>query len=270
MEGPIARNGSGKNFPTSMDFQKTKLLLDKVNALYKSMSADPNQVAVIERDLMRNYLRQLYEQFMEESPSSLATPTPPAPSIPVVPPPPPVPPTPEPALEVIKSKPAPPPPPPPAPPAEPAPTYTPPRIIEVPDSVKEINEEVQEVFNPRIDREPEPIYQAPPQPMPGGDDMEELFSTSEAKELSEKLSELPISDLTKAMGLNERIFTINELFGGDQQLFNNTMSRLNQFSSFSEASRYLAQEVAGKQNWTKKSKKKKAKEFIKLVKRRYN
>ena len=247
-----------------MDFQKTKLLLDKVNALYKSMSADPNQVADIERDLMRNYLRQLYEQFMEESSSAVTTVTP---SVPVAPPTPPPPPAPEPALEVIKSEPAPPP---PAPPAEPAPTYTPPRIIEVPDSVKEINEEVQEVFNPRVDREPEPIYQAPTPPIPGGDDMEELFSTSEAKELSEKLSELPISDLTKAMGLNERIFTINELFGGDQQLFNNTMIRLNQFSNFSEASQYLAQEVAGKQNWTKKSKKKKAKEFIKLVKRRYN
>ncbi|MEO1713936.1 MAG: hypothetical protein AAFU60_11450 [Bacteroidota bacterium] len=247
-----------------MDFQKTKLLLDKVNALYKSMSADPNQVAEIERDLMRNYLRQLYEQFMEESSFSTAAPA--THSAPVVPP---SPPTPEPALEVIKSEPAPPPPP-PVPPAAPAPTYTPPRIIDVPDSVKEMNEEVQEVFNPRVDREPEPVYQAPSQPIPGGDDMEELFSTSEAKELSEKLSELPIADLTKAMGLNERIFTINELFGGDQQLFINTMTRLNQFSNFSEASQYLAQEVAGKQNWTKKSKKKKAKEFIKLVKRRYN
>ncbi|MEM1219173.1 MAG: hypothetical protein AAGH79_09685 [Bacteroidota bacterium] len=248
-----------------MDFQKTKLLLDKVNALYKSMSADPSQVADIERDLMRNYLRQLYEHFMEAS--SSVSPPPVIPSVPAPPPATPPAPVPEPALEVIKSEPAPPP---PAPPVEPATTYTPPRIIEVPDSVKEINEEVQEVFNPRVDREPEPIYQAPAQPIPGGEDMEELFSTSEAKELSEKLSALPIADLTKAMGLNERIFTINELFGGDQQLFNNTMAQLNQFSSFLEASRYLAQEVAEKQNWTKKSKKKKAKEFIKLVKRRYN
>lgn len=242
-----------------MDLQKTKILLDKVNALYKSMSSDPQQIATIELDLMRNYLRQLYEQFMDADVFPASVTTPKTPSVPT--------PRKEPELEIITSKPTPAPTP---PPVEPVPIHTPPRIIEVPDSVKELENEVEEVFNPRVHQTPEPIYQAPPKTVPGGEEMEELFATTEAKELSEKLSELPISDLTKAMGLNERIYTINELFGGDQQLFTNTMSRLNQFSSFEEARHFLAREVAIAQDWTKKGKKKKAKEFIKLVKRRYN
>jgi len=89
-----------------------------------------------------------------------------------------------------------------------------------------------------------------------------------AKELSEKLSTLPISDLTKAMGLNEKIFTIKELFGDDQDLFNETMNQLNGLSSFEEAKSTLVK-IADRFEWTDKKKKKKAKNFIKLISRRY-
>ena len=100
------------------------------------------------------------------------------------------------------------------------------------------------------------------------EELRELFELPVAKELSEKLSALPVNDLSKAMGLNEKIFTIKELFGDEQELFNETIDQLNKLSSFEEAERILAQ-LAKRFGWTDKKKKKKAKNFIKLVSRRY-
>ena len=97
----------------------------------------------------------------------------------------------------------------------------------------------------------------------------ELFSIKKANEISEKLSQLPITDLNKAMGVNEKIFVKNELFGGDDNVFKSTLSRLNTFQNFDEAKDYLASEVAGSFEWTAPDKSKKAKNFIQLVYRRY-
>ncbi len=97
----------------------------------------------------------------------------------------------------------------------------------------------------------------------------ELFSIKKANEISEKLSQLPISDLNKAMGVNEKIFVKNELFGGDDNVFRSTLSKLNTFQNFDEAKDYLANEVAGSFEWTAPDKSKKAKNFIQLVYRRY-
>ncbi len=99
--------------------------------------------------------------------------------------------------------------------------------------------------------------------------MEALFAFKTATELSEKLSQLPIGDIKKAMGLNERISTQNELFGGDNNAFETTVNALNQLRSYDEAKDYLVRNVAQRYNWAGKEKKDKAKEFIKLVKRRY-
>ena len=84
------------------------------------------------------------------------------------------------------------------------------------------------------------------------------------------MGELPIKDLTKAMGLNEKIFTINELFGGDGKAFDTALKTLNTFNSFEQAKAYLSENFAGQYKWNSRSKKKKAINLIKLVKRRYN
>ncbi len=95
----------------------------------------------------------------------------------------------------------------------------------------------------------------------------ELFHVQKAKDLSEQLSESKISDLTEAMGINEKIFTINELFDGDAALFDQTISVLHGSSSLQEAQDYLAKGVAQDLDWSSRDKKKKAKNFIKLVRR---
>ena len=96
-----------------------------------------------------------------------------------------------------------------------------------------------------------------------------LFEFREAKELSEKLGDLPIRDLSTALGLNEKIFTINELFGGDKSAYDDTIQLLNTFSSFDDAKKYLSENIAGKYRWSDNERKKKAKIFIKMVRRRY-
>ena len=101
------------------------------------------------------------------------------------------------------------------------------------------------------------------------DEIEALFKFREAKELSEKLGDLPIRDLSTALGLNEKIFTINELFGGDKETYDVTIHALNGFVDFEQAKEYLSKHVATKFKWANNERKKKAKIFIKMVRRRY-
>lgn len=243
-----------------MDLQKSKLLLDKINALYNNMSADRNNVSIIEKDLMKSYIQQLYESFLEMPGQTVSRP----------------------AVEVIKSSPKVTlnkpvekkevqPPPKPAPEPEPIPEPEP-EPEPIPEPPKQIV--------PPPPPPPEPPKPAPPKPDPVpvkpastfavSAELEELFAFNTAKELSEKLSEMPIKDIKKAMGLNERIFTVNELFGGDQAVFDLTVDTLNQFSDFQQAKSFLLRNAASKYHWDDKGKQSKAKNFIKLVKRRYS
>lgn len=100
-------------------------------------------------------------------------------------------------------------------------------------------------------------------------EMDELFEIKTTAELSDKLANSPIADLTKAMGLNEKIFTVNELFGGNQSEMDNILLALNGLGSFEEAKSLLRRSVASKYNWTEVTRLKKAKNFIRLVRRRY-
>jgi len=71
------------------------------------------------------------------------------------------------------------------------------------------------------------------------------------------------------MGINERIFTVQELFGGDSDLFNRSMETMDKYTSLEQARDYLVENVAVEQNWADEKKIKKATNFIKLISRRY-
>jgi len=130
-----------------------------------------------------------------------------------------------------------------------------------------------EVASAAVEVEKEVIVESP-QPKKSestySSELIELFDLHESSELSDKLANAPIKDLTKAMGINERIFTVNELFGGNQSEMTNILKALNGLNNFGEAKSVLMDSVAQKYNWTEGSKLKKAKNFIKLVKRRFN
>lgn len=248
-----------------MDLQKAKILLEKINSLYRSMNVDAEHISSIERDLMRNYIRQLYEVFLDLSESVPVAVTSAAESAKAFP-----------KTVVSKHDFTPPsslkptrqgeP-----PKAEPVPVAPPPPVAEKQPAAPSI---------PLPTPKAEPVEKQVPTPQPilttssdkiaSNAEMEELFAFSTARELSEKLGESPITDIKKAMGLNESILTRNELFGGDQVAFDTTIAMLNQLRSFEEAKNYLIQHVGSKYDWTSKDRKGKAKIFIKLVKRRYN
>ena len=240
-----------------MDLQHAQQLLEKISALLKSMQVDHQNVAAIERDLMLSYIRNLYENFLDtETPAPQVKKA--APAEPVRPS--------RPVEEVMKK-------------------YTPPRIIEIPDSVKEMSNPAPAPVEKVTPVPPQPTPVTPPAPKvvtppvavkppvvaaaPLDDEVESLFAHQEARELSERLGESPVQDLSKAMGLNDRLLVINDLFGGDQQAYQQAINSLNGFRQFEEARAYLAAEVISRFNWTNKNKIGKAKEFIKLVRRRY-
>ena len=72
------------------------------------------------------------------------------------------------------------------------------------------------------------------------------------------------------MGINERMLTVNELFDGDNAAFKTSLSALNDMANYEDAKSYISAQLIEKYNWVSPKKRKKAKVFIKLVKRRFN
>ena len=101
------------------------------------------------------------------------------------------------------------------------------------------------------------------------DAVNEIFAVGVISDLSDKLANAPISDLNKAMGINERMFTQQELFGNDAQAFASTLKKINSCDSFEEARQYLLDNVIYTYDWTSDAKIKKASTFVRLVRRRY-
>ena len=97
----------------------------------------------------------------------------------------------------------------------------------------------------------------------------EIFADEKISDLSDKLALTPVKDLTKSMGINEKIFTQQELFGNNQEKFNETLVKLNGFQHFEEAKQYLSESIIPLFDWTNENKVKKAATFVKLVKRRF-
>lgn len=102
------------------------------------------------------------------------------------------------------------------------------------------------------------------------DQLAELFADEKVTDLSDKLALTPVKDLTKSMGINERIFTQQELFGNNQMQFNETLQKLNNCQNFIEAKQYLLDNVISVYDWTNEQKIKKAATFVKLVKRKFS
>ncbi len=233
-----------------MDFQQSGIVLDKINSLYKSLQAGGGQIAPIERDLMLSYIRQLYDAVLSQTASTPAVNPAPKPEEPPV-------------VVTPQRKPV------------------PPRIIEIPDTLKDMAAATPapppaakaEAPAPEPQKQPDPIPQSPRQPEPAqgkvSAKVEALFSISQARELSDKLSERPVTDLTKAMAINDRLQYVNELFGKDADAMNETLKLLNKLESFDQA-RSLLLSVAEQYRWADEETVDVAKTFIKLIRRRYH
>jgi hypothetical protein len=244
-----------------MNLSQSKLILEKVIALYKNMSADEKNISSIERDLMLSYIKQLYESFLDMTPSVA---TQPKSAHAIIPP--------QPKVETPK------------PPVQPPPTHYKP-VEETPKYVQEPPKQ-PEVETPRVYEQPRVVTPPPPPPIiehpkPTHVDrpisvgsipseISVLFEHSTGRELSDKLANTPISDLTKAFGLNDRLLTINELFAGNKAVFDEAVKDLNGMSGFDTAKSYLLN-IAVRNNWSaNEDRKKQALVFIKMVRRRFH
>jgi hypothetical protein len=86
-------------------------------------------------------------------------------------------------------------------------------------------------------------------------------------ELSEKLTEVPVKDLKKAIGINDRFLYINELFRGDEAMYERSIKTINGFSIWPEAEYWIRRELKTKLGWSDSNET--VKQFDQLVKRRF-
>lgn len=87
-------------------------------------------------------------------------------------------------------------------------------------------------------------------------------------DLGDALTEVPIRDLRKAIAVNDRFLFINELFRGDEAMYERSIKTINGFSIYPEAEYWIERELKVKNGW--KDSDEMVKQFYQLVKRRFS
>ena len=283
-----------------MDQLQVKLILDKINTLFHSIQQD-QQVSNLEKDLLLSYIRKLYEaalerptfsrsasdttlkqvpeqsiaheevkiyekpriieltpELMEEIPiKEAATPTTPVLEL--------VEEEPQVIPEAVEEKPI------DVPAETPAESTVPLAIVPEPTTAleKPDNEPtptVGLVSEPSIDTTSQP--KVPEHHPHNSPKVDALFNIVTGNDLSSRLAETVVPDLTKAFGLNEKILIINDLFGGQQNEYEQVIHKLNSYNNYGSAQELLYR-IANRFNWVAEAKETRAKNFIKIVRRRY-
>lgn len=234
-----------------MDLQHAQVLLEKIDALQKSISLDKGDISPIERDLMLSYIRQLYEAYRMPA---MAAPIAEVPVPKVAPAPP------QPAPVVVET---PAPPPVVAAPA-PQPAPAPPPVASVPTPIAEVVPPPVPVSAPVV----EPAPAAPVVSRSASAAVEALFHHTAAREVSEKLAQQPITDLTKAMTINDKILYANDLFNRNNDALNQALLQINALPNM-DAAKNLLVDLATQYQWTEGERPETAEAFIKLVRRRF-
>ena len=87
-------------------------------------------------------------------------------------------------------------------------------------------------------------------------------------ELVEVLKETPIKDLRKAIGINDRFLFINDLFRGDEVMYERSIKTINSFNIYPEAEYWISRELKIKLGWDNELPV--VVQFDQLVKRRFS
>jgi hypothetical protein len=87
-------------------------------------------------------------------------------------------------------------------------------------------------------------------------------------ELAASLKETPIRELKKAIGVNDRYVFINELFRGDEPMYERSIKTINNFRILPEAEYWMERELKIKLGWD--DAREITKHFYQLVKRRFS
>lgn len=100
-------------------------------------------------------------------------------------------------------------------------------------------------------------------------DYDELFEFKVSNELSDKLAGAKLEDLHRGFGLNDKYLYINELFGGNAAKFKLAIDFFNAQKHLDDARAYMEKELITVNRWASKDKKPLAKDFIKVIRRKY-
>lgn len=97
---------------------------------------------------------------------------------------------------------------------------------------------------------------------------EKLKSKTAHKEVGISLKQGPIKDLRKAIGINDQYLFINELFRGDQTMYERSIKTINSFNIYGEAEFWIKRELKLKLAWPENNEV--VELFDQLVKRRFS
>ena len=90
----------------------------------------------------------------------------------------------------------------------------------------------------------------------------------DVKDFASALKDSPLRDLKKAIGINDRFVFINELFRGDEAMYERSIKTINNFRIYQEAEYWMIRELKVKLAWD--DDKEATKHFYQLVKRRFS
>jgi hypothetical protein len=86
-------------------------------------------------------------------------------------------------------------------------------------------------------------------------------------DIADTLTEVPVKDLKKAIGINDRFLYINELFRGDESMYERSIKTINGFSILPEAEYWIQRELKVKLGWSDHNET--VQQFTQLVRRRF-
>ena len=97
---------------------------------------------------------------------------------------------------------------------------------------------------------------------------DKLKLTSSRKEIVHTIKDSPVKDLRKAIGINDRYLFINELFRGDETMYERSIKTINGFNIYGEAEFWIKRELKLKLAWKEDTEA--VQIFDQLIKRRFS
>lgn len=156
-----------------------------------------------------------------------------------------------------------------------------------PEPVQEVKPEpVTTPPPPPIKKEPQPVKEPQPEPKkqtPVAGAEKEIYELNdvhidgdslndrlkeEKQELGTSIKVDPVHDLRRAIGINDRYRFINELFRGDEAMYERSIKTINGFPNFMEAETWILRELKLKLGWAETNPS--VKDFDQVVKRRFS
>lgn len=148
---------------------------------------------------------------------------------------------------------------------------------------------IQPEPQPVVEKIPEPKSEPLPDPVPeiqvqpvikeikqdinetmavNGKSLNERLAGGSEKEIAHVLHGEPIKDLRKGIGLNDRYVFVNELFRGDETMYERSIKTINSFNIYAEAQYWMERELKIKLGWDDNNHT--VKQFYALVRRRFS